>query len=511
VGSLLGGRATEASNTATEFLLGQGSDADTALSEATRTFSYGELRQAAAHLAMHLDESAVPPGARVGILASNSFFWAAAYLASMHGRVAVPLSDKLPAEDVAAQVDRVGCAAVFMDRAGRRRFGDALGPTTIPISDEILGSAAGERMPLALDVRPDDDALLLFTSGTTAAAKAVRLTHRNIIANTESIVSYVGLRPDDRMLVVLPFYYCYGLSLLNTHLRVGGSVALCNSFVFPEVALDMLETERCTGLAGVPSTFQLLLRASSFAARDLPHLRLIQQAGGKLSPPLVEELVAAKPGADLFVMYGQTEATARLSYLPPELVLEKMGSIGRGIPGVELRVVDEQGAPVVPGATGEIVASGENISPGYYDDPTESIAKFPGGVLRTGDLATIDEDGFIYIVDRLADFIKTWGHRVSSQEVEACVLRIPDLVSAAAVGMPDPDAGEAVTLAVTVRPESTVSGADIVSFARQHLAKHKVPKQVFIVNEMPLNASGKTDKNRVRSMLSELVGSGAQG
>src|SRR5262249_23699857 len=153
---------------------------------------------------------------------------------------------------------------------------------------------------------------------------------------------------------------------------VGGSIVLCNQFVFPEVALDLMERERCTGLAGVPSSFQLLLRASSFRSRELPSLRLIQQAGGRLAPVLVEELLAAQPGAELFVMYGQTEATARLSYVPPDRLLDKLGSIGKGIPGVELRVLDDEGRPVPVGQTGEIVAFGANISPGYFGDPDES-------------------------------------------------------------------------------------------------------------------------------------------
>lgn len=489
---------------ATDFLLAVGEPEAIAVVESQQTFSHADLRAATARLSDELDVAGVAAGARVGILAANSFFWTAAYLAAMSGHVAVPLSDKLPAAEVAGQARQVGCEVVFIDRTCRRRSGGAFDPGTFFITEDSLASTSDPRPPAAAEVDLDADALLLFTSGTTAAAKAVRLTHRNIVANTRSIIEYLKLTSRDRMLVVLPFYYCYGLSLLNTHLRVGGSVALCNSFVFPEVAIDMMERERCTGFAGVPSSFQMLLRASTFGTRELPDLRLIQQAGGKLPPAMIQELFAAKPRADLFVMYGQTEATARLSYLPPDLVLEKLGSIGRGIPGVELRVVDDRGQPVDPGGTGEIVARGDNISPGYFGDPEGSAAKFPGGLLRTGDLGTVDEDGFIYVVDRLADFIKSWGHRVSSQEIEACVLGLPDLVSAAAVGVPDADAGEAIGLAVTLRPGSLLTEADILDFARANLARHKVPKHTVIVDSMPLNANGKIDKNQVRALLGSL-------
>jgi long-chain acyl-CoA synthetase len=489
----------------TDYLLEAGLSEDVAVTDAHRAFSYRDLRRAAAGLASELDAKGIEPGARVGILASNSFFWVAAYLASLRKHVAVPLSDKLSASEMADQARRVACAAVLVDQTLYRRFASAFDGGTVFVTDATLGSSEEFTWPSAPTRDIDADALLLFTSGTTGASKAVRITQRNIVANTESIVSYLGLQRDDRMLVVLPFYYCFGLSLLHTHLRVGGSVVLCNSFVFPELAIDMLEEQHCTGLAGVPSSFHMLLRASSFGHRELPDLRHIQQAGGKLSPALVDELVMAKPAAKLFVMYGQTEATARLSYLPPDLVRVKSGSIGKGIPGVELRVVDGSGKPVKPGLTGEIVARGDNISAGYMDAPEESAAKFPGGELRTGDLATVDEDGFIYVVDRKADFIKSWGHRISSHEIEGCVMQMRDIVSAAAVGIPDPDAGEAIALVVTLCPDSSLNAEDIVAFARTQLVKHKVPKQVHVVGAMPLNANGKIDKNRVRDLIRALA------
>ncbi len=485
---------------ASDFLLGSGAPDDVVLIDAGRSFTYGELRAAAAGLAGELRARGVPPGSRVGLVGSNSFFWVAAYLASMKAHVVVPLSDKLPAADVAGQATQVRCAAVFVDAAHLRAVAPVL-PDDLPlITEDALTTGREPHWPdSAADV--DGDAALMFTSGTTSAAKAVRITHRNIRANTTSIISYLGLRTTDRMLVVLPFFYCFGASLLHTHLRAGGSLSLCNSFVFPDTALDRIETDGCTGLAGVPSTFQLLLRASSFKSRELSSLRLVQQAGGKLSPVLVEELVAAKPGVEFFVMYGQTEATARLSYLPPADVLEKSGSIGRGIPGVELRVVDEAGNAVAPGVTGEIVARGDNVSPGYFEDPEASAAKFGGGLLHTGDLAVVDSDGFVYIVDRKDDFIKSWGYRISSQEIEACALQMEDLVSAAAFGVPDLTAGEAITLAVTARAGAACSAEEVLAFTRSHLPKHMVPAAVHLIDAMPLTASGKVAKSQLREMF----------
>ena len=226
-------------------------------------------------------------------------------------------------------------------------------------------------------------------------------------------------------------------------------MALCHTLTFPETVVDAIEQHGCTGFAGVPSTYQLLLRASSLPNRPLPSLRHLQQAGGKLPPSLVDELVAAQPGARVFVMYGQTEATARLSYLPPEDLERRRGSIGRGIPGCRLRVVDENDRDVAPGAVGEIVASGPSITKGYWNDPAGDGAEVPRWSFcaratwrPSTRMATCTSS------TASADFIKSWGIRVSSQEIEEAASRVPGVMSAAAVGVPDEVAGEAIVLFV---------------------------------------------------------------
>lgn len=484
-----------------DYLLARAAPEDVALVEGGERYTYGQLRNAAGELAAGLAALDLPPGSRVGVLGPNSLFWVAAYLAVMKlGHVSVPFSDKLTPADVRRNAGIAGCAAVFADRRAARMFSAALGGGLPVLTDEALRSSREPYWPSPVPVDPGADAVLMFTSGTTSQPKAVRVTHGNIKANTDSIIEYLGLRSDDRVLVILPFYYCYGASLLHTHLRRGARVVVCNSFVFPETALDVLEREACTVLAGVPSSFQLLLRASTFAQRELPSLRLIQQAGGKLPPVLIEELLAAKPAAELFVMYGQTEATARLSYLPPDKLREKPGSIGKGIPGVRLRVLGENGEPVRPGERGEIYATGANISPGYYGDPEGSAAKFTEHGLRTGDLATVDNEGYIFIADRRDDFIKSWGHRVSSQEVEAAALQHSKLVSAAVVGVPDDKAGEAIVLFATTRPGAQVTPDEVLAACQRRLPKYMVPRTAVLVDVMPLNGNGKIAKPRLREM-----------
>jgi long-chain acyl-CoA synthetase len=483
----------------TDFLLGAGAPDDVALTDGPRAHTYADLRAAAATLAGAISALQLSPGSRVAVLGANSLFWVAAYLAVMKlDMVAVPLADKATAEDVRRNTAAVRCSAVLADLRYLRRNAEAVESTPV-ITDEVLASDGDSYWPEST-TDPDADAVLMFTSGTTGVPKAVRVTHRNIQANTESIISYLGLQRTDRALVILPFFYCYGASLLHTHLHVGARVVLCNSFTFPETTANMLQEHECTVLAGVPSSFQLLLRATSFAQRHLPSLRIIQQAGGKLPAVMIDELLAAKPDAALFVMYGQTEATARLSYLPPSMVTEKMGSIGKGIPGVELRVLGTDLQPVPVGGRGEIYARGASISPGYYQDPDGTAAKFTPEGLRTGDVAIVDEDGYIYIVDRLDDFIKSWGYRVSSQEVEAAALQMSELVSAAAIGVPDDEAGEAVTLFVTVAPGSAITPQAVVAMCRSRLPKHMIPRSVTIIESMPLNASGKIAKTTLRQL-----------
>jgi long-chain acyl-CoA synthetase len=488
-------------NTA-DYLLQNIHDKDLAVIAKNSSYTYGEVKQAAARLAGELVSLEIKPGDRVGLLSQNSLFWVAAYLAILKiGAVVAPFSTLISVEDLRRNAEFVGCKAVFFEKRQLRKFGEAF-TNGLPLIFDDVRDQPGPSAWLATqaDFDLDQDAALMFTSGTTARPRAVRVTHRNIQANTNSIIEYLELSSSERILVILPFYYCFGTSLLHTHLRVGGSVALCNTFTFPETALDLLESAECTGLAGVPSSFQLLLRNSTFPRRTTPSLRKIQQAGGKLHSVLIQELGAAKPQAKVYVMYGQTEATARLSYLPPKMLSTKLGSIGKGIPGVNLQILGEDGNPVMPGEVGEIIARGGNISPGYYNDPEASGEKFVAGALHTGDLATIDEDGYIFVVDRIADFIKSWGYRVSSQEVESCVLQLPEIVSAAAVGVPDLTAGEAIHVFVTLRAKAEITPDAIIAHCREKLARHMVPDVVTIIKSLPLNPHGKVIKSDLRKM-----------
>ena len=327
------------------------------------------------------------------------------------------------------------------------------------------------------------------------------VTHRNILANTEDILGYMQLGADDRVMTLLPFYYCFGTSLLHTHLMAGGSLVLNNRFMFPEKVLDEMEETGCTGLAGVPATYQILLRKTRFAQREFSALRWLQQAGGKLPNPLIQELRQAAPQARLFVMYGQTEATARLSYLPPDRLDDKLGSIGRGLPHARLDVLGPDGIPVTPGSDdiGQIVVSGESVTPGYWGDPEETRRYFRDGKLFTGDMARVDADGFIFIVERARDFIKAMGYRVSPKEVEEVLAEMPEIVESAVIGVPDELWGEAIkAFVVTVRPDQ-LTAADIRNYCVKRLPNYKVPQHIEFLSSVPKLSNGKVDKETLRA------------
>jgi acyl-CoA synthetase (AMP-forming)/AMP-acid ligase II len=343
----------------------------------------------------------------------------------------------------------------------------------------------------------DKCAEIIFTSGSTGKPKGVMISHRNIIANTNSILKYLVLSSDDRMLVVLPFYYCYGLSLLHTHLRIGGSIVFNNSFIFLGTVINNLIKYNCTGFAGVPSHYQILLRKSdTFKITRFPSLRYVTQAGGKLATVFIDEFREAFPEISFYVMYGQTEATARLSYLPPELYEKKKGSMGKGIPGVELRVVNSDGVQVRPGETGEIIAKGDNIMMGYYLDDESTHKSLRDGWLWTGDLGQVDEEGYIYLTARKNEIIKVRGKRISPKEVEAVILQIPEIVDCSIEGVEDNIEGEILKATVAIREDAVgkITGEYLKRHCMKHLTAFKIPSQFEIKKSITISSTGKKIK-----------------
>jgi len=357
--------------------------------------------------------------------------------------------------------------------------------------DGALAAGGSGGAPPRRDVPETAPALIVYTSGSTGRPRGVLQTYRNIGANTRSIVAYLGLGPSDRAMAILPFHYCYGKSVLQTHLYAGGSVFVDPRFAFPRVVMEAIGTEGCTGFAGVPLTFELLRREIDVKSIPMPALRYLTQAGGPMRPDTVRWVRETFAPARLFVMYGQTEATARLAYVPPERGEEKLGSIGVAIPGVELAVVDEEGKEVATGETGHLVARGDNVTPGYLDDPEETAAILKRGWLWTGDLARRDADGFFFLVGRAREIIKIAGNRVSPMEIEHVVAGHPAVAEAVVVGAPDALQGEVAVAFVVPKAGAVIVEEDVRRFCRETLALYKVPARVVPLDALPKNSAGK--------------------
>jgi acyl-CoA synthetase (AMP-forming)/AMP-acid ligase II len=459
--------------------------------------SYTDLYNHTSRMASYLSTS-IGNNRNIILVSSNNTFFLVSYLGiMMSGNICVPIDPSIEQSNLDYIVKECDAPLVLIEK----RLQDKINTGSLESITDLNYTHFIEKYPQFN--QPDNfnselPAQIIFTSGSTGVPKGVVLSHRNIIANTGSIIEYLRLSEDDVMEVVLPFYYCYGLSLLHTHLRVGGSIVLNNNFVFINSVFNDINKYKCTGFAGVPSHFQILLRKSDgFKNTHFPSLRYVTQAGGKLHNSFIEEFINTFPEIDFYVMYGQTEATARLSYLEPNMLKTKLGSIGKGIPNVELKVVNETGNLVKPGETGEIIAKGNNIMQGYYNEPEMTGEVLKNGWLYTGDIGTVDEDGYIYLTARNKEFIKIAGKRVSPKEIEEVIVSYPGIVDCTIETVYDEITGEAVKAVIVVAEgfRKSITEDELKVWCAGKLAIHKVPKYIEFAKDLKLSSSGKKVKN----------------
>jgi long-chain acyl-CoA synthetase len=460
--------------------------------------TYSELLSQSLRLARYLRETH-GENHNIILISPNSLFFLVAYLAIIKsGNVCVPLNPAIEQHNLSfiASLCRTDIAFIQPGINTRSQQFQVIYQDipSLPKNNSI-------QSPSVLDDQDfDRDRLaeIIFTSGSTGEPKGVMISHGNIIANTGSIIEYLGLTGDDVIEVVLPFYYCYGLSLLHTHLKVGGSIVLNNTFMFLGSVIRDLQEYRCTGFAGVPSHFQILLRKTkTFTNTQFPSLRYVTQAGGKLHNVFIREFTGAFPKLKFYVMYGQTEATARLSYLPPDKLAEKPGSIGRAIPGVELELADDTGRFIQePGHTGALVARGDNIMKGYLGDEQATAATLQGGWLHTGDLAYRDEEGYFFLTARRKEIIKVGGKRISPKEVEEAIVSIPGVLDCSISGIDDALLGEIMMAEVVLAdPDNgTIDEEYIKRTCASMLNPDKVPQIVEFRNSLEIAATGKKTK-----------------
>lgn len=460
--------------------------------------TYTDLYNSCTAIAGCLNET-VGQDKNILLLSANNLFFLKAYLSIIKsGNICIPLDPAIEQDNFRYINDLTNPDLIFLTREVDKKLSLSSDKTIFP--DTLLENGTRHSAQGTLDKETFDKercAEIIFTSGSTGKPKGVMISHKNLIANTSSIVEYLKLTQDDRMLVVLPFYYCYGLSLLHTHLRVGGSIVFNNSFIFLGGIIKSLLDYKCTGFAGVPSHFQILLRKSdSFKTTKFPDLRYVTQAGGKLAPIFIDEFREAHPEIRFIVMYGQTEATARLSWLPPELYESKKGSMGKGIPGVELRVVNEKGEKIKPGETGEVIARGDNIMMGYFADEEGTKNAIRDGWLYTGDLGTVDEEDYIFLTARSKEIIKVGGKRISPKEIEAVILHIPEVVDCTIEGIEDPIQGEALKATVVVKKGmlDTINEDFLKKHCSGHLALFKIPQFWELKDDLTISPTGKKIK-----------------
>jgi acyl-CoA ligase (AMP-forming) (exosortase A-associated) len=354
-----------------------------------------------------------------------------------------------------------------------------------------------------------DLAAILYTSGSTGKPKGVMLSHDNVMAGSTIVSTYLGITSIERILAVLPFSFDAGMNQLMTAFQQGGTIVLIN-FVFAREVVQMLLKEKITGLAGVPTLWNLLTQPNSTLQKQpLPDLRYITNTGGAMPQAVLKILRQLLPATKIFLMYGLTEAF-RSTYLPPEELDRRPTSMGKAIPDTEILVLNDQGQLCKPGEPGELVHRGPTVSLGYWNRPEDTArALRPNPLLPTamgdcekvcysGDLVKMDEDGFLYFIGRRDTMIKSSGFRISPTEVEEVLFQTGKLRGAAVIGVPDDVLGQVIKAFVVARDSETPSPEALLAACAEKMPRYMVPKFIEILTELPKTSSGKVDYPALR-------------
>jgi fatty-acyl-CoA synthase len=478
--------------------------------------SYRELDERVSRLANAMAERGVRAGDRVAVLTRNGFEIVEAYLACARaGAICVPLNFRLVAAEIAYQLADSGAVLAIVDAAlvetftGARARASAkcellVAPAGSDVDGEsyedALRSASPDFVPAA-KADAHAPAVILYTSGTTGLPKGAVLTHHNLLIQTVSKTIHVGLPPDCRTwLIATPMFHIAGLAAMLTSLLVGGRVVLGRSAAFdPAATVDLLERERVTCCFFVPAQWQAICEVPGIAERDLSALRRVSWGAAPASTSLLRRMIELFPHAEISSSFGQTETCGVSTVLRGQEALAKIGSVGTPVLNIEVRVVDEQGADVAPGEVGEIVYRGPFIMAEYWNKPAETAEAFTGGWFHSGDLVRQDEDGYLYVVDRLKDMIISGGENVYCFEVENVIAAHPKVAEVAVVGVPDEKWGE-TPLAIVAPADAgdPPTGEDITAWCRERLAGYKCPRRVSVMDSLPRNPSGKVRKAELR-------------
>jgi fatty-acyl-CoA synthase len=424
------------------------------------------------------------------------------------GAAFLPLNYRLsPAEwefilthaEVAAILTEPEFAAALADVPVRRRL--LLGPAQDGwlSYDDLLTAHLGERVPVE-EVGPDHLQRLMYTSGTTSRPKGVCISHANLLYKNLGHLVEFGITGEDTTLVCGPLYHVGGLDLpgLGT-LHAGGGLILLRKFEAREV-LDTIERDRPTNVWLAPAMMNALLQLPDLTERDTSSIRFIVGGGEKMPIPLVERIRVAFPSAWFADAYGLTETVSGDTFNDAEHMLAKVGSVGRPVVHLRVRIIDERGAEVPAGTLGEITLSGPKVFAGYWRDEEATAKVLRDGWFHTGDIGRLDEDGYLYVEDRKKDMIVSGGENIATPEVERVLYEHPEVLEAAVVGKAHERWGEVPKAFVVRRADSTLSAGELTEFCRERLAKFKVPAEIRFLDELPRTPSGKVLKRELRTL-----------
>ena len=464
-----------------------------------RDWSFNALDRAADRIAGHFAGLGLNAGDRIAAYGRNSDVYFIAWLACVRGGfVHVPVNYALTGEELSYIVRQSGSRLVLTD-AGLGANLAGIDVATRNLND-LVAIALDPDAPVGPDPDLDDDTLaqIVYTSGTTAAPKGAMMTHKAMLSQYYSVIHNMDYAESDQALAALPLYHTAQTHAFTMpQLLVGARNILIEAPV-PDVVLRLIEQERITSFFAPPTVWISLLRHTDFATRDLSSLEKVYYGASIMPVPVLNELRERLPRARPYNCYGQTEIAPLATVLRPEEHDARPASCGRPCLNVETRVVDPDMNDVPPGTHGEIVHRSPHLLTGYWDKPAETAEAFAGGWFHSGDVGYFDEEGYLYIVDRIRDVINTGGVLVASREVEEILFTHPAVSEVAVVGLPDDKWIEAVTAFVVLRPGQTTDEAALVTLARAHLAPYKLPKKVVFVDNLPRNTAGKLLKRELR-------------
>ncbi len=449
-------------------------------------------------------------GQRLGIVALNSPHFAALMQAGFRaGLVSVPINHRLAPAEIAAILTQAQCHCWLLDAEFEAL---ACAPELAPWQARCVhlnalpwpAAVAALAPAPAVRVQPEQDALLLFTGGTSGRAKGVPLTHAQILANMLQVGSVLAPRPEDVVLHVAPMFHSAELVLAGYALH-GAAQAYLPRFT-PQAFVAAVHKHQVTVTLLVPTMLVMLLRSGLLNPGELGSLRCVIYGASPLPSEMIALAAQLLPGVALAQGYGLTETAPLLTILDSEthrLALlgehpERLASCGRALPSVELRIVDDAGQELPPGEVGEIVVRGPNVASGYLDDEQASAQAWRHGAFATGDVGRIDDEGFVFLLDRRKDVVITGGENVYSVEVEAVLLQHPAVAEAAVIGVPDAVYGEAVHAVVVLHANTSTDAASLQAFCRGHIGGYKIPRSFSFVGSLPRSALGKVMKSTLR-------------